>query len=96
MRLDGLSRLRFPETPSPYPQKNASPSVRGKPLIDKIFFQKRRRFGLILNQVRASVPPRRFLTRAPTRGISETIPSEWAQKQRHGNGVPGDTGYQSP
>jgi hypothetical protein len=45
MRLDGLAGFVFRETPSPYPQKIASPSVRGKPLIDKIFFQKRRRFS---------------------------------------------------
>ena len=41
MRLDGLAGFVFRKTPSPYPQKIASPSVRGKPLIDNIFFQER-------------------------------------------------------
>ena len=69
MRLDGL-RFIFPETPAPYPQKIASPSVRGNPLIDIIFFQER---------VRASIPSRRFLTEGPNQRNIGTVPSEWAR-----------------
>ena len=57
MRLDGLAGFVFRETPSPYPQKIASPSVRGKPLIDKIFFQKRGRFSLILIRLERAYRP---------------------------------------
>jgi hypothetical protein len=45
MRLDGLAGFVFRETPSPYPEKIAIPSVLGKPLIGEIFFQKRGRFS---------------------------------------------------
>jgi hypothetical protein len=69
VRLDGL-RFIFPETPAPYPPKIASPSVRGNPLIDIIFFQER---------VRASIPSRRFLTEGPNQRNIGTVPSEWAR-----------------
>ncbi len=60
MRLDGLAGFAFRKTPSPFPQKIASPSLRGKPLIDNIFFQERGRFSQILITLERAF--RRFLT----------------------------------
>jgi hypothetical protein len=48
MRLNSLAGFVFRETPSPYPQKIASPNVRGKPLIDRSIFQEGGRFNGIL------------------------------------------------
>lgn len=88
MRLDGLAGFVFRETPSPYPQKIASPSVRGKPLIDRNIFSGGRS---IQRDYGESVALGRFLTRATTTGTSKTIASESTPKQaqKHGNWVPG-------
>lgn len=81
--------LRFPGDPLPLPPKNREPECAMEATHRHSIFFRREVGSADSHQIRAIVPPRRFLTRAPTRGTSETIPSEWAESPA------GDTRYQS-